>query len=144
MNTTNQDFNTFKIYSKVSDILQKNNPIVAYYLKTYTLNKALEYLKTERSKGNDVYQRTEDIKQWLGELETLKASISNELVHKEQCKQLFCDFTMNLFNASDIELRNGNYNQKLAKDFLYVSVLLDAWEILGVPSEGIKEKSKQL
>ena len=140
----NQDFNTFKIYSKVAEILQENNPIVAYYLKTYTLNKALEYLKSERSKGNDVSQRTDDIKKWLSELEELKGSINTELANKEHCKQQFCEFTMNLFNTSENEYRNGNYNQRLAKDFLYVSVLLDAWEILGVSSEGIKEKSTQI
>jgi len=136
-----QDFNTFKIYSKVAEDLQNANPIISYYLKTYTLNKALEYLKHERSQGKDVSDRTQEIKVWLQDLENLKGRLDNQLSDKEHCKQLFKDFTQNLFQKSDYDYRTANYSRTLARDFLYVSVLFDAWELLGAQTEETKDKS---
>jgi len=135
-----QDFNIFKIYSKVAEDLNKENPIVSYYLKTYTLNKALEYLKAERSQGKDVSDRTQEIKVWLQDLENCKATMNDQLSDKEHCKQIFKDFTQNLYQKSDHDYKTANYTRTLARDFLYVSVLYDAWELLGAQTEETKEK----
>jgi len=138
--TQPQDFNIFKIYSKVAEDLNKENPIVSYYLKTYTLNKALEYLKAERSQGKDVSDRTQEIKVWLQDLENCKVTMNDQLSDKEYCKQIFKDFTLNLYQKSDHDYRTANYTRTLARDFLYVSVLYDAWELLGAQTEETKQK----
>ncbi len=141
---SNQDFQTFKIYTRVADELQNTSPIVSYYLKTYTLNKAVEYLKMERSKGQDVSSRTQEIKEWLSDLEKLKTIVNQDLVDREKCKLSYQTFAFTLFHESDRKFQSGDFSRKLAKDFLYISVLFDAWELVGVQSDQIKSKSTHL
>jgi len=137
----NQDFQTFKIYTRVAEEIQSSSLIAAYYLKTFTLNKAVEYLKSERSQGRDVSDRTQEVKDWLQQLEKLRGLVEMELHNKERCKEQYQSFTFTLFHQSDQEYLKGNYSRKLAKDFLYVSVLFDAWELVGVQSDHIRNKS---
>jgi hypothetical protein len=127
------DLKTLKIYFKVAEDVKGGSEVTCYYLKTYTLNKALAMLRAEKAQGRDVSEITKTVQEWFKEVEVLKNAMGELLSDKELCKQEYREFAYTLFKRCDDLYRDDNYSTQLAQDFFYTTVLFEGYSIFESP-----------
>jgi len=144
MSSDEFDLKTLRIYFKVAEDVQKASAVTCYYLKTYTLNKALAMLRAEKAKGRDVSDITKTVQEWFKEVEALKNNLGELLTDKDLCKQEYKEFALRLFKKADDLYRDDDYSTQLAQDFFYTNVLFEGYSIFDSPDPELAKFRTQI
>jgi len=137
------DAKTFKMYIKAATDATRTSPIAAYFLTSFTVNKAVEFLRNQRNKGQDDPELTKDVQDWFQMIEELKRAIPpEELQDRELCRKTYYEYMYSLFLRADNRYRDDDYAPQVAQEFFYATIFFDGYGTFGTNEPEIATHSK--
>jgi len=127
------DAKTFKMYMKAVSEARKQSALAAYFLANYTVNKALEFLNTQRNRGQDDPELGSEVQGWFQVIDDLKRSIPpEELQDRELCRKTYYEYMYSLFLRADNRYRDDDYTPQVAQEFFFATIFFDGYSTFNV------------
>lgn len=133
-----QKLKPFFIFSKEFEF----DPIAAFYLKQYAVNKGMEIYKKLKSEGNDDQNIKENMNIWISDLEKLKGMHPDKFTNKEENLDHVEEITNGIFFKADNDEREGNFSKDTIKGFQATARFFEVLEYFGSGNEDYAKKKK--
>src|SRR5688500_4793244 len=122
MSEEKYDSKTLRLNIKVAQDTLKKSPIVTYFLTSYTINKAYEYLDALQSKGQDDSELANEVQSWFQILDEVKQIVGQgALQSQEECRKVYYEYAYSLFLRADNKYRDDDWSPQLAQEFFYAN-----------------------
>lgn len=124
-------------FIKIANDIEKRDPVVAYWIRMYSLETALKIDKNSpecKKFLRDILICLENFKQ----SHKTEDRVTNETVGQAH----FENYVMNIFNMADTLDRNGEGSKKVASMFFMATMLFETMSVFGNLSEELQQRSK--
>lgn len=125
------------IHMKTAQDIEKHDPVVAYWLRLYSLESALKIDKTSAECKPFIIA----LLTWLEQFK--QSHKDNETVTNETVGQAhYENFAVNIFNKVDALDREGTANVKTIRMFFMAAILFEAMGVFGTVTDEITQRAK--